>query len=95
MRCLLTYFQRQSTVWESKPAYFFLHFMPVPNNGFINKPKLVAWFGKYNILSENTVVTGGPFVPLSIHASQRDTSPESYFLWSLFIQSFIASLAAP
>jgi hypothetical protein len=50
-----------------KQHYFFLHFMPVPDDDFIKKPKLVAGIGQCKILSENRVLIEAPFAYLSIN----------------------------
>jgi hypothetical protein len=34
-----------NTIWEMKTAYFLLYRMPVPDYSFMNKSKLVAYFG--------------------------------------------------
>jgi hypothetical protein len=49
-------------------------FMPVPNDGFVEKPKHVARLGnKRYCLKIYLSLTGHLY--LSIHASQRDSSP--------------------
>jgi hypothetical protein len=45
--------------------------MPVPNDGFMKKPKYVARLGQQKILPENVVLTDGPSVYLVCVAGQN------------------------
>lgn len=50
-------------------------FLPVPDDGFTNKPKNVACFGQYKIFSGNAFVFDRPFVNSSTLLNTTILSP--------------------